>query len=86
MKERGLNLLLLPQGLTKQYPVPPVVDNELLQMSMRLFRRTMAGQASGPERSDGGSAPAADVAAAGSSSSSSSSSKLSTAQPEVCVS
>ena len=44
----------------------------------------MAGQASGPERSDGGSAPAADVAAAGSSSSSSG--KLSTAQPEVCVS
>lgn len=77
-----LNLLLLLQGLTKQYPVPPVVDNELLQMSMRLFRRTMAGQASGPERSDGGSAPAADVAAAGSSSSS----KLTTAQPEVCVS
>lgn len=43
----------------------------------------MAGQASGPERSDVGSAvaaaPAADVAAAGTS-------KLSAAQPEVCVS
>lgn len=56
-----------------------MVDNELLQMSMRLFRRTMSGQASGPEGSDGGSAPAAEVAAAGSS-------KLSAAQPEVCVS
>lgn len=68
------------QGLTKQYPTTPVVDNELLQMSMRLFRRTMSGQAPAPERCDGGSAPAAtDVAAAGSS-------KLSTAQPEVCVS
>lgn len=75
-----LNLFLLLQGLTKQYPAMPVVDSELLQMSMRLFRRTMAGQASGPERSDGGSVPGAEVAAAGSSS------KLSTVQPEVCVS
>lgn len=49
-------------------------------MSMRLFRRTMAGQASGPDRSDAASAPAADVPAAGSGS------KVSTAQPEVCVS
>lgn len=68
------------QGLTKQYPTTPVVDNELLQMSMRLFRRTMAGQASGPERSEGGSAPAAEVAAPAGGS------KLSTAPPEVCVS
>lgn len=73
------NLLLLLQGLTKQYPATPVVDNELLQMSMRLFRRTMAGQAAGPERSDAGSVPAAEVAPAGGS-------KLGTAQPEVCVS
>lgn len=57
-----------------------MVDNELLQMSMRLFRRTMAGQASAPERSDSGSAPAAEITEAGSGS------KLSTAQPEVCVS
>lgn len=78
-KRDVFNLLLLLQGLTKQYPTTPVVDNELLQMSMRLFRRTMSGQASGPEGSDGGSAPAAEVAAAGSS-------KLSAAQPEVCVS
>lgn len=58
-----------------------MVDNELLQMSMRLFRRTVAGQASAPERSDSGSAPAAEVTEAGSGSS-----KLSAAQPEVCVS
>lgn len=42
----------------------------------------MAGQASAPERSDSGSAPAAEITEAGSGSSS----KLSTAQPEVCVS
>lgn len=73
------SVLYLLQGLTKQYPTTPVVDSELLQMSMRLFRRTMAGQASAPERSDSVSAPATEVAAAGSS-------KLSSAQPEVCVS
>lgn len=62
-----------------------MVDNELLQMSVRLFRRTMAGQASGPERPDGGGA--AEVAApGGGGGGSSSSSKLSAAQPEVCVS
>nr|XP_019968901.1 PREDICTED: zinc finger CCCH domain-containing protein 13-like [Paralichthys olivaceus] len=76
-------LLKNDKGLTKHYPTTPVVDNELLQMSMRLFRRTVAGQASAPERSDSGSAPAAEVSAAGSGGSSS---KLSTAQPEVCVS
>lgn len=82
LEETGSNLSHVPpQGLTKQYPTTPVVDNELLQMSMRLFRRTMAGQAAAPERPDSGSAPAAEVAAAGGS-------KLSTAaaQPEVCVS
>lgn len=78
-----LNLFILPQGLTKQYPTTPVVDNELLQMSMRLFRRTMAGQASDPERPDGGSAPAAETAAAAAGGGSS---KLNTAQAEVCVS
>lgn len=72
---------LFVQGLTKQYPITPVVDNELLQMSMRLFRRTMAGQASGPERPDTGSAPAAEAAAP-----SGGGNKLSTAQPEVRVS
>lgn len=77
-------LPLLLQGLTKQYLATPVVDNELLQMSMRLFRRTMAGQASGPERPDGGSAAAA--AAAEAAAPGAGSSKLSTAQPEVCVS
>lgn len=59
-----------------------MVDNELLQMSMRLFRRTMAGQTSGPERPDAGSAPATEAAAP----SGGGGNKLSTAQPEVCVS
>lgn len=68
------------QGLAKQYPTTPVVDNELLQMSMRLFRRTMAGQATAPEKTDSGPALAAEDAEAGSN-------KLNTAaQPEVCVS
>lgn len=75
-------LLKNEKGLSKHDPTTPVVDNELLQMSMRLFRRTMAGQASALERSDSGSAPAAEITEAGSGSSS----KLSTAQPEVCVS
>lgn len=68
---------LFVQGLTKQYPTTPVVDNDLLQMSMRLFRRTLAGQALGPVRPDGGSAAAAEVAAPGGS-------KLGAAQPEAC--
>lgn len=71
--------LLFLQGLTKQYPTTPVVDNDLLQMGLRLFRKTVAGQASAPERTDGGSDPAADVDA------SVGGSKLSTAQPEVSV-
>lgn len=94
-------LLKNDKGLTKQYPTTPVVDNELLQMSMRLFRRTMAGQASAPERSDAGSAAAAPTptptpaaapaaaappAAAEAAPAPADSSKLSTAQPEVCVS
>lgn len=64
--------------MTKQYLATPVVDSELLQMSMRLFRRTMAGQAAGPERADSSAGAAAPEAAAAT--------KLSTAQPEVCVS
>lgn len=74
--------VVLLQGLTKQYSTTPVVDNDLLQMSMRLFRTTMAGQSSGPERPDGdaaAAAAAADVSALGGN-------KLSTVQPEVCVS
>lgn len=65
-----------------------MVDNELLQMSMRLFRRTMAGQTSGPERPDAGSAPAAEAADAAEAAAPSGggSNKLSTAQAEVCVS
>lgn len=43
----------------------------------------MAGQASDPERPDGGSAPAAETAAAAAGGGSS---KLNTAQAEVCVS
>lgn len=77
----------LLQGLTKQYPVTPVVDSELLQMSMRLFRRTMAAQASGPERPDAAVTPAAEAAATvANPDAACGSSKLSTAQPEVCVS
>uniref|UniRef100_A0A3B5N137 Zinc finger CCCH-type containing 13 n=1 Tax=Xiphophorus couchianus TaxID=32473 RepID=A0A3B5N137_9TELE len=72
-------LLKNEKGQTKQYPTTPVVDNELLQMSIRLFRRTMAGQTSAPERSESGAVPAGEAAETGSS-------KLSTAQPEVCVS
>lgn len=78
--------LCLLQGLTKQYPVTPVVDSELLQMSMRLFRRTMAAQASGPERPDAAVVPAAEAAATAAPGAAGGSSKLSTAQPEVCVS
>lgn len=76
----------LLQGLTKQYPVTPVVDSELLQMSMRLFRRTMAAQTSGPERPDAAVTPAAETAATAAPDAACGSSKLSTAQPEVCVS
>lgn len=72
--------MLFYQGLTKQYPTTPLVDNDLLQMSIRLFRKTMAGQNSVAERSSRGSAPAAEVAEANTNN------KLSTAQPEVCVS
>lgn len=70
-------VLLHFKGLTKQYPTTPVVDNELLQMSVRLFRRTMAAQTSGVEKPDS-SAPTADVAGPAAN-------EL-TAQPEVCVS
>lgn len=73
-------LLKNEKGLTKQYPATPVVDTDLLQMSMRLFRRTIAGQTAGSERSDSVSAPPAEIPAAGSVS------KVSAAQPEVCVS
>lgn len=73
-------VLLHFKGLTKQYPTTPVVDNELLQMSMRLFRRTMAAQTSGVEKPDG-SAATADVAGPAAPAAN----KL-TAQPEVCVS
>lgn len=72
--------LLHFKGLTKQYPTTPVVDNELLQMSVRLFRRTMAAQTSGVEKPDG-SAPTADVAGPAATAAN----EL-TAQPEVCVS
>lgn len=81
--------LCLLQGLTKQYPVTPVVDSELLQMSMRLFRRTMAGKASGPDRPEAAATPAAEAAAAAAAAApaaSGGSSKLSTAQPQVCLS
>lgn len=54
-----------------------MVDTELLQMSMRLFRRTMAGVA--PEKPDGGSAPAAEGPPA-------EGGKLITPKTEVCVS
>ncbi|KAF3857194.1 hypothetical protein F7725_009053 [Dissostichus mawsoni] len=70
-------LLKNDKGLTKQYPTTPVVDTELLQMSMRLFRRTMAGVA--PEKPDGGSAPAAEGPPA-------EGGKLITPKTEVCVS
>ncbi|KAM8871505.1 zinc finger CCCH domain-containing protein 13 isoform 2-T2 [Synchiropus picturatus] len=73
-------LLRNEKGLTKQYPATPVVDTELLQMSMRLFRRTLTGQASAPERTDSSSDPAVEVAAAGGDS------VLEAAPPEVCVS
>lgn len=73
-------VLLHFKGLIKQYPTSPVVDNELLQMSMRLFRRTMAAQTSGVEKPDG-SAAAADVAAPAAPAA-----NTLTAQPEVCVS
>lgn len=72
-------VLLLFKGLTKQYPTTPVVDNELLQMSIRLFRRTMAAPTSGLEKPDGGAATA-DVA-------SPAANKVSqTPQPEGCAS
>lgn len=75
------------QGPTKQYSTTPVVDNELLQMSMRLFRTTVAGQSSGPERPDGGAAAAAAASAASAADvSAPGGNKLSTVQPEVCVS
>jgi len=74
-----IDRLLVPQGQTKHYPATPVVDTELLQMSMRLFRRTMAGPAAGPERPQGGSAPAAEGVPTGGST-------LGAAQPEVCAS
>lgn len=57
-----------------------MVDSELLQMSMRLFRRTVSGQALAPEKSESVLASAAEAAAVAGSS------KLSSAQPEVCVS
>ncbi|XP_054655460.1 zinc finger CCCH domain-containing protein 13 isoform X2 [Dunckerocampus dactyliophorus] len=66
-------LLKNDKGLTKQYPMNPVVDSELLQMSMRLFRKTVAG----PERSDGGSDPAPELSLPA---------PPIAAQPEVCVS
>lgn len=83
-------MLLLLKGLTKQYPTTPVVDNELLQMSIRLFRRTMAAPTSGLEKPDGGAA-AADAAApaaatAPAAPAAPAANKLSTPQPEVCVS
>lgn len=82
--------LCLLQGLTKQYPVTPVVDGELLQMSMRLFRRTMAGKASGPDRPEAAATPAAEAAATAAAATAHSaavgSGKLSTAQPQVCLS
>lgn len=43
-------LLKNDKGLTKQYLSTPVVDNELFQMSVRLFKRAVSGQASGAER------------------------------------
>ena len=57
------------QGLTKQmYPSVPVVDNELLQLSVRLFKKTVASQAAGQDKLDSGppatTAPAAATAAA----------------------
>ena len=76
------------QGLTKQmYPSVPVVDSELLQLSVRLFKKTVASQAAAQDKLDSGppatSAPAAATAAAA----------LAAvvvdkpgAQPEVCVS
>lgn len=57
-----------------------MVDNELLQLSMRLFRRTMAAQTTSIEKPDGGTA-AADVAAPAAPAAN----KLGAAQPEVCV-
>lgn len=43
-------LLKNDKGLTKQYLSTPVVDNELFQMSVRLFKRAVSGQTSGGER------------------------------------
>lgn len=74
--------LLYFKGLTKQYPTTPVVDNELLQMSVRLFRRTVAAQTSGVEKPD--EKPTADVA--GPAAPAAPAANELTAQPEVCVS
>lgn len=43
-------LLKNDKGLTKQYLTTPVVDNELFQMSVRLFKRAVSGQSSGSDR------------------------------------
>ncbi|KAJ3584177.1 hypothetical protein NHX12_014673 [Muraenolepis orangiensis] len=62
-------LLKNDKGLTKQmYPVTPAIDNELLQLSMRLFRRSMSTAAptaaTAPEKTDRGAPPAAAIATA----------------------
>ncbi|XP_055771693.1 zinc finger CCCH domain-containing protein 13-like [Salvelinus fontinalis] len=79
-------LLKNEKGLTKQmYPSVPVVDSELFQLSMRLFKKTVAaarsnqpplGPPAGPEKADKGLVPAASPVA-----------KPGTPQPpEMCVS
>lgn len=55
VKQQALiwNLLQFQQGTTKQtYTNPPVVDNDLLRLSLRLFKRKTMRQDPGPEKTE----------------------------------